>query len=152
MPSKSESKSSKDKQPPQQMPPPMEPGADGEQVWVPSVPRLPHIETQPQYPEMGRRSEVAFCKGCGTIAPTVVKWLKGAQAWYWSCLAWHCVLGGCLICFLGVPGTWAKEFCWDANHFCVNCSRKLGYNCYRKKWCCYSSSASLMMPAEDEAF
>ena len=150
MPSKSSSKSKSDKQP--KMAAPEEPGAAaaGQEGWVPSLPRLPHIQTQAQNPEMGRKSEAAYCKGCGTIANTSVKYLRGAQGWYWSLIGWLIVGPVCLVCFLGCPGSWAKEFCWDANHFCVNCSRKLGYNCYRKKWCCYHSKPSLYMPDDEE--
>merc|ERR1719187_478096 len=98
MPSKSSSKSSKsDKQPKKVVP--VEP-VEGQQ-WVPNLPRLPHIQTQEQNPEMGRRSEAAFCKGCGTIANTQVKYLKGAQCWYWSALGWLLVGPVCLVCFLG---------------------------------------------------
>ena len=131
--------------PPQPMGGPMQPMGN---MRVPNLPRLPYIQTQAQNPEMGRASEAAFCKRCGTIANTNIKYIKGAFACRW---AWWMALGGnlacwtCFFCLCGCPH-WTKVHYYDVCHFCQNCDQKLGYNYQRWKCCGTTSYLAKEMP------
>jgi len=125
--------------------PPQQPG--GRTV---NLPRLPHIQTQPQNPEMGRASEAAYCKACGTIANTNVEYECGGFACRWA--VWMFLAGGLLwwtsfLCCCGKP-RWIKVHYWDPMHFCSNCGRKLGYNVQRYKCCGITSNKAMLMPSD----
>jgi len=107
--------------------------------------------------EMGRFPESTWCPWCGFEVETRIDYWHGAKS------ACCCIcIGGWLAWFgtgaymnfgvaigwlahMGIPGCF-KVSCFDVQHYCTNCMRKIGYNRQSEKCCCWNSTETKRMP------
>jgi len=97
-----------------------------------------------QNPRMGRKSELATCHICGYSDYTHVHYVRGPCA-YCCILFLNCLVPFIsLMCLCGAPFCCRKS-CWDLEHYCTNCHRKLGYNtkCSSNCICCRSTAVNM---------
>jgi hypothetical protein len=98
--------------------------------------------------KMGRFPEQATCPWCGASGLTATKYRRGAKAMCCCCCVnfWNpWVYGTGFSCMIGWPAC-SKVNYWDVEHFCQNCTRKIGFNVLRDKFCCWLSDETKRMP------
>ena len=95
---------------------------------------------------MGRFPEPAQCPWCGAEGTTNIKYRRGAKAMCCCCcFSAHAYLFVGFLCMIGFPSCTKKTW-WDVEHFCHNCTRKIGYNVMKDKCCCWTSNETKRMP------